>query len=162
MHATSRSESQPAGHDGVARGRTRGVHGEELLHVHQDARGQVLVDRCVRAHPLHRHEEGEVQRVHQVMPHIQRLLILVIVLLVMRGGGRRRGQRRHRFRGPAPDGLSGGTDQQPNNKIQLRRYELMIRLDIVHDTILDNKFNGNYTTVIEYDLKNIIILLLYS
>jgi hypothetical protein len=59
-------------------------------------------------------------------------------------------------------GLSGGTDQQPNNKIQLRRYELMIRLDIVHDTILDNKFNGNYMTVIEYDLKNIIILLLYS
>jgi hypothetical protein len=96
------------------------------------------------------------------MPHIQRLLILVIILLVMRGGGRCRGQRRHRFRGSAPDGLSGGTDQQPNNKIQLRRYELMIRLDIVHDTILDNKFNGNYTTVIEYDLKNIIILLLYS
>jgi hypothetical protein len=51
MHATSRSESQPAGHDGAARGRTRGVHGEELLHVHQDARGQVLVDHCVRAHP---------------------------------------------------------------------------------------------------------------
>jgi hypothetical protein len=160
MHATSRSESQPAGHDGVARGRTRGVHGEELFACASGCAGTSA--RRPLCASTSRHEEGEVQRVHQVMPHIQRLLILVIVLLVMRGGGRRRGQRRHRFRGPAPDGLSGGTDQQPNNKIQLRRYELMIRLDIVHDTILDNKFNGNYTTVIEYNLKNIIILLLYS
>jgi hypothetical protein len=48
----------------------------------------------------------------------------------------------------------GGLTRWPfqlNNKNQLRRSELMIRLDIVNYIVLDNKFNVNYKTVMEHD-----------
>jgi hypothetical protein len=58
---------------------------------------------------------------------------------------------------PASDSMGsggGGLMRWPfqlNNKIHLRRSELMIRLDMVNYIVLDNKFNVNYKTVMEYD-----------